>query len=56
VTVYEETRGDAALLQSALGLAARGWFIFPCAAGGKRPALRGSWVDLATVDPHRKAE
>jgi hypothetical protein len=28
-----------------------GWHVFPCAAGGKRPALRGNWQDLATTSP-----
>jgi hypothetical protein len=28
-----------------------GWYVFPCAAGGKRPALRGNWQDLATTSP-----
>jgi hypothetical protein len=41
---------DLALLQAAVALAARGWLVFPCAPGGKRPALRGSWQDLATTD------
>jgi hypothetical protein len=41
-----------ALLQSALSCAVRGWHVFPCAAGGKRPALRGKdWRDLSTTDP-----
>jgi hypothetical protein len=26
-----------------------GWHVFPCAVGGKRPALRGNWQDLATT-------
>jgi Bifunctional DNA primase/polymerase, N-terminal len=42
---------DLALLRSALALAARGWHVFACAAGRKRPALRQSWQDLATADP-----
>jgi hypothetical protein len=42
-----------ALLESALALAARGWHVFPCAPGGKRPVLRGNWQDLATTDPGR---
>jgi hypothetical protein len=28
-----------------------GWHVFPCAAGEKRPALRGNWQDLATTSP-----
>ena len=41
------------LLRSALSLAARGWHVFPCVPGGKRPALRGSWQDHATTEPAR---
>jgi hypothetical protein len=44
---------DLALLRSALGLAARGWRVFPCAAGGKRPAFRQNWQNVATTDPAR---
>ena len=44
---------DLALLRSALALAARGWHVFPCAAGRKRPAFRQSWQDLATDSPDR---
>ncbi|MGH3246205.1 MAG: bifunctional DNA primase/polymerase, partial [Trebonia sp.] len=40
-----------ALLRSALAAAMRGWPVFPCAPGGKRPALRRNWQDLATTDP-----
>jgi len=39
------------LLRSALALAGRGWHVFPCVPGGKQPALRGNWQDLATTDP-----
>ncbi len=39
------------LLRSALALATRGWLVFPCVPGGKRPALRGNWQDLATTSP-----
>ncbi len=42
-------RADPALLRSALAAAMHGWHVFPCAAGGKRPALRGNWQDLATT-------
>lgn len=42
-------RADPALVRSALAAAKRGWHVFPCAAGGKRPALRGNWQDLATT-------
>jgi hypothetical protein len=41
------------LLRSALSLAERGWYVFPCVPGGKRPALRGSWQDHATTEPAR---
>jgi hypothetical protein len=45
--------GDPALLRSALEMASRGWHLFPCATGTKRPALRGNWQRLATTDPGR---
>jgi len=45
------TRAAPVLLRSALAAALRGWHVFPCAADGKRPALRGNWQDLATTDP-----
>lgn len=41
------------LLRAALSLAARGWHVFPAAPGGKRPALRDSWQQLATTDTAR---
>ena len=41
------------LLRSALSLAERGWHVFPCVPGGKRPALRGSWQNHATTEPAR---
>ena len=41
------------LLRSALSLAERGWHVFPCVPGGKRPALRGGWHDHATTEPTR---
>ena len=53
MTAAGASRADRGLLRSALDLAARGWHVFPCACGGKRPALRGSWQDLATTDPAR---
>ena len=34
-------------------MAARGWHVFPCAVGGKQPALRGNWQHHATTDPAR---
>ncbi len=40
-------------LRSALALAERGWHVFPCVPGGKRPALRGSWHEHATTEPVR---
>jgi Bifunctional DNA primase/polymerase, N-terminal len=42
-------RGDTGLLGAALDAVRRGWQVFPCAAGGKRPALRGNWQELATT-------
>jgi hypothetical protein len=44
---------DLPLLRSALSLARRGWHVFPCVPGAKRPALRGSWQDHATTEPAR---
>jgi hypothetical protein len=44
---------DLPLLRSALSLAERGWHVFPCVPGGKRPALRGSWQDHASTEPAR---
>jgi Bifunctional DNA primase/polymerase, N-terminal len=44
-------RADPAPLRFALAAAMHGWHVFPCAAGGKRPALRGNWQDLATTSP-----
>jgi hypothetical protein len=41
------------LLRSALSLAERGWHVFPCVPGAKRPALRGSWQDHASIEPAR---
>jgi len=49
VSVADVTRADPALLRSALAAAMRGWHVFPCAVGGKRPALRGNWQELATT-------
>ena len=34
----------------ALSLAERGWHVFPCVPGEKRPALRGSWHEHATTE------
>jgi hypothetical protein len=53
VSASDVTRADPPLLLSALALAARGWHVFPCAPGGKRPALRVNWQELATTDPGR---
>jgi Bifunctional DNA primase/polymerase, N-terminal len=41
------------LLRSALSLAERGWHVFPCVAGGKRPVLSGNWQDHATIEAIR---
>jgi Bifunctional DNA primase/polymerase, N-terminal len=49
VTCAAPARPRAALLRSALAAAARGWHVFPCAPGGKQPALRGNWQELATT-------
>jgi hypothetical protein len=43
----------SSLLRAALCLAARGWHVFPCVPGGKRPALRDNWQRLASTDPAR---
>jgi hypothetical protein len=56
VSVADVARADpallrSALLRSALAAAVSGWHVFPCAVGGKRPALRGNWQDLATSSP-----
>jgi hypothetical protein len=51
VSSADQTRADPVLLRSALVLAARDWLVFPCVPGGKRPALRGNWQDLATASP-----
>ncbi len=45
------TPADRVLLRSALDAVLRGWHVFPCAVGGKRPALRGNWQELATRSP-----
>src|SRR5579863_8620878 len=51
VSVADVTRADRALVRAALDAVFRGWHVFPCAVGGKRPALRGNWQDLATASP-----
>jgi hypothetical protein len=51
VSVANVTRADPVLLRSALAAAWLGWHVFPCAVGGKRPALRGNWQELATTSP-----
>jgi hypothetical protein len=51
VSVADTARADRTLARSALDAVLRGWHVFPCAAGGKRPALRGNWQELATTSP-----
>jgi hypothetical protein len=53
VTAADSAPADSALLRSAVELAARGWHVFPCVRGGKRPALRENWQQLATADVER---
>jgi hypothetical protein len=43
------------LLWAATALAERGWRVFPCQPGGKRPALRADWEHRATTDTGRIA-
>ena len=43
------------LLWGATALAERGWRVFPCQPGGKRPALRADWERRATTDTGRIA-
>jgi Bifunctional DNA primase/polymerase, N-terminal len=49
VSVAEVAPAESVMLRSALSAAASGWHVFPCAPGGKRPALRGNWQDRATT-------
>ncbi|MDI5967157.1 bifunctional DNA primase/polymerase [Streptantibioticus silvisoli] len=42
----------SALLNGALGAAARGWHVFPLTPAAKRPAVR-DWENRATTDPDR---
>ncbi len=51
MSVADVTRADRAVARSALDAVLRGWHVFPCAVGGKRPALRGNWQELATRSP-----
>jgi hypothetical protein len=53
VTAVDAAPADSGMLRSALALAARGWHVFPCVRGGKRPALRENWQELATADAER---
>jgi hypothetical protein len=46
-------RAEPGLLRAALAVAGLGWYVFPCAPGSKRPALRENWQDLATTDTGR---
>jgi hypothetical protein len=43
------------LLWAATAVAERGWHVFPCQPGGKRPALRADWEHRATTDTARIA-
>jgi hypothetical protein len=53
VTAAGVYRADPVLLRPALSMAARGWHVFPCAPGTKRPALQENWQQIATTDPAR---
>jgi hypothetical protein len=53
VTAVDAAPADSGMLRSAMALAARGWHVFPCVRGGKRPALRENWQELATADAER---
>jgi hypothetical protein len=53
VTAVNAAPADSGMLRSAMELAARGWHVFPCVRGGKRPALRENWQQLATADAGR---
>jgi Bifunctional DNA primase/polymerase, N-terminal len=53
MTTAGPPRVGGSLLRAALSAAARGWHVFPCVPGGKRPALRDNWQQLATTDPAR---
>lgn len=45
--------GGPSKLDYALAWAARGFPVFPLRVGGKDPALKGNWKDMATCDPER---
>jgi hypothetical protein len=47
--------GCQRLLWAATALAERGWHVFPCQPGSKRPALRQDWEHRATTDTARVA-
>jgi hypothetical protein len=53
VTAADAAPAESGMLRSALELTARGWHVFPCVPGGKRPALRENWQQLATADTER---
>jgi hypothetical protein len=53
LTASAMSRPEQDLLIAALAMAARGWHVFPCAPGGKEPALRGNWQQHATTDPRQ---
>lgn len=41
------------MVDHALAWAGRGFPVFPLREGGKEPALKGNWKDMATKDPER---
>jgi hypothetical protein len=53
MTTPASPRTGGTLLRHALALAARGWHVFPCSIGGKRPALPENWQHLATTNRAR---
>lgn len=50
MTAVDAAPANGGMLRSAMALAARGWHVFPCVPGGKRPALRKNWQLVATAD------
>lgn len=53
MSVADTGRAGRGLLSSALETAGLGWYVFPCAAGAKRPAFKTNWLELATTDQDR---